>query len=217
MISGQFEYFEESEESEEPEEYDSSELFEESQDHSILRLPRVQEQICEHLEVEEGILFLSTFKGAYCPIRFHDPISKKPLILPDLKPETAIVYRSIKEKGFSSVFQTAIAEGKVDLVKILLRFGLNLNDFDSEWPCLVFAVASGRKEIVQILLEAGANVDAATPTGYTPLEMAVYNCDQPIINLLIQAGADVRKVSATGKLMLNRVKDRCPEVISLFQ
>jgi ankyrin repeat protein len=59
---------------------------------------------------------------------------------------------------------------------------------------LMAAVDSGDADAVAAELEAGADVNALSPSGFTPLMVASQNGDAAIVRLLLDAGASARIV-----------------------
>jgi ankyrin repeat protein len=64
--------------------------------------------------------------------------------------------------------------------------------------CLTLAVELIRNDMLAALVAAGAAVDAALPTGRTPLMGAVYNGDLAAVMALLEAGAAVNASTQSG-------------------
>jgi ankyrin repeat protein len=67
---------------------------------------------------------------------------------------------------------------------------------------------NGHVETVKLLLEAKANVNAARPTGHTPLIMASVEGHTDIVKLLLKANADVNAAERTGSTSLYLASSR---------
>lgn len=80
---------------------------------------------------------------------------------------------------------TAIAEGRSNVVALLLRHGadLELRDKNGLTP-LVSAVARNQFECVKLLLRAGADVSATDLQGLTPLQIATTRRYVNIVDIL---------------------------------
>jgi len=111
---------------------------------------------------------------------------------------------------------------KMDVAKVLLDAGLDVNTFNSKgWSPLILATMYGRTEMVKVLIDAGANIDWQDKLDVTPLMYAVNNisrhteknmteewhvdltCYKEIVGILIQAGADVNLRSKYGATALH--------------
>jgi ankyrin repeat protein len=92
----------------------------------------------------------------------------------------------------SLVFCKAINHGHIELIKILIDRGLDVNDFnekDGSTP-LLWAAEKGCVEVVKELLARGANIDQMNEkNGYTPLILAVQNDHIELVKLLLDKGA----------------------------
>jgi ankyrin repeat protein len=101
--------------------------------------------------------------------------------------------------GESALFMASIYKGSVDVVKVLLDHGANINlcDVNGCTP-LSFAVMRGEREVVKELLERNADVNFANRFGKTPLELASSvqfslnpNIDLGIFHALLERGANI--------------------------
>ncbi|XP_069815422.1 ankyrin repeat and MYND domain-containing protein 2 isoform X2 [Dendropsophus ebraccatus] len=70
----------------------------------------------------------------------------------------------------------ATYKGKVDMCKLLLQHGadVNCNEHEHGYTALMFACLSGKKEIVWMMLEAGADTDVVNSVGRTAAQMAAF-------------------------------------------
>ncbi|MGL9757811.1 MAG: ankyrin repeat domain-containing protein [Wolbachia sp.] len=84
--------------------------------------------------------------------------------------------------------------GHVDIVKVLLEKGANVNEKDFHGcTALHFAAKYGHVDIVEVLLKEGAKVDSVDQCKRTPLHNAAENGYANIVNALIKAGANVNE------------------------
>ena len=68
---------------------------------------------------------------------------------------------------------------------------VHANSSKSRWSALHFAVANGSIDAVQLLANAGANVDAATVSRKTPIQMALERGHIEIAKFLLQKNCDI--------------------------
>ncbi len=88
-----------------------------------------------------------------------------------LRPEWVINFR-YDEAGRTPLF-AAVTGGQVEVAKILINAGVNIDSRTSEgYSPLFMAVEKGDMEMVNLLLEAGADVNAEIVSGWTPLDCA---------------------------------------------
>ncbi|XP_047069365.1 potassium channel KOR2-like [Lolium rigidum] len=85
-----------------------------------------------------------------------------------------------------------VAEGKIDLLRRLLRFGVdpNCRNYDRRTPLHV-AAGDGLPLVASMLVELGADVMARDRWGNTPLDEARRCSSKPLIRILEQARAAV--------------------------
>jgi len=88
------------------------------------------------------------------------------------------------------------ADMRLATVKARLKSGADPNEQDSQGRSMLHAaVFYGKLDIVRYLLEHNATLDIRTPTGITPLAVAVWRDDIKIAEFLIRQGADVNATS----------------------
>ena len=83
----------------------------------------------------------------------------------------------------------ASADGHVEVVRLLLEKGANINTAkvtSSGWMPLSGASANGHVEVVRLLLEKGADIDTADEDGQTPLSWAAEKGHAAVVTLLQQ-------------------------------
>lgn len=91
---------------------------------------------------------------------------------------------------------SACQEGNLDLVKLFIEHGADVQTCDSEltFTPLCWASRTGHYEIVKYLIEKGANVHLGRISeGTSPLYMACQEGHRDIVELLIEHGADILK------------------------
>ncbi|MEZ0260263.1 MAG: ankyrin repeat domain-containing protein [Alphaproteobacteria bacterium] len=105
----------------------------------------------------------------------------------------------------------AIRAADVDMVKLLLDFGVPVNnrDGDDETP-LHFAIAQRKSRgeelpVLRLLLERGADVDAKAANYWdeTPLFTAVRGSYTEAVRLLLDQGADATRINHLGESLLH--------------
>jgi ankyrin repeat protein len=98
-----------------------------------------------------------------------------------------------KEKWKNLAFIKACKYNSLDVLKILIRKGVDVNyqNEKKETP-LIIACSSGSKNVVKFLLEKGANVNKQGYGNDTPLLKAIHNGDFQVVKILIEHGADLK-------------------------
>ncbi|XP_048366893.1 ankyrin repeat and MYND domain-containing protein 2 isoform X2 [Sphaerodactylus townsendi] len=81
----------------------------------------------------------------------------------------------LDEHGMTPLMHAAY-KGKVDMCKLLLQHGadVNCNEHEHGYTALMFAGLSGNKKITWIMLEAGAETDVVNSVGRTAAQMAAF-------------------------------------------
>ncbi|KAE8596394.1 hypothetical protein XENTR_v10016083 [Xenopus tropicalis] len=81
----------------------------------------------------------------------------------------------LDEHGMTPLMHAAY-KGKVDMCKLLLQHGadVNCNEHEHGYTALMFAGLSGNKEIAWLMLEAGADADVVNSVGRTAAQMAAF-------------------------------------------
>ena len=97
--------------------------------------------------------------------------------------------------GFSPL-HLAVYGGSADTVRVLLERGADANAVSASAiarvPPLGTAAFVRRPDLAELLLDAGADVNGQAEGGFTALDSAVQNGDDPMIRLLLDRGADPR-------------------------
>ncbi|KAJ5068472.1 cyclin-dependent kinase inhibitor 2c-related [Anaeramoeba ignava] len=115
--------------------------------------------------------------------------------------EQAITEKNINEYKYSSPIHFACEKKKIDVVKLLLKYGADINLKTNFYPIHLACKSKPSPKIVKILIEAGADINCQS--GYTPLHVACGVKTYPkFIKFLIQCGANVNQVSGITPLHL---------------
>lgn len=93
----------------------------------------------------------------------------------------------------------AAEAGRVDVLELLLKGGVQSNSKAADTTLLCAAVQNGQRATVELLLQAGADANLADAEGTPPLVHAVLAESIPVVRLLLKAGADVSRTDAAGR------------------
>ncbi|KAM5253011.1 ankyrin repeat and SOCS box protein 3 isoform 6-T11 [Hipposideros larvatus] len=91
------------------------------------------------------------------------------------------------------LIQTAVENGQIDVLRLLLRHGANVNGSHSMcgWNALHQATFQENAEIIKLLLKKGANKECQDDFGITPLFVAAQYGKLESLSILITSGANV--------------------------
>jgi uncharacterized protein len=89
--------------------------------------------------------------------------------------------------GNTALMMAALQKNK-PAVLALIEKGAQVNR--PGWTALHYAAAAGDLDIMKLLLERHAYIDAAAPTGTTPLMLAAREGQEDAVRLLLDEGAD---------------------------
>jgi len=97
--------------------------------------------------------------------------------------------------GYTALHAAAHA-GHLDVVELLIGYGVDTNDQENKAGIapLHAAAERGFQDIAELLLREGADVGVRTPTGHTPVVMAVLNTHPAMVKLLREHGANCSKI-----------------------
>uniref|UniRef100_A0A8C7FXS3 Ankyrin repeat domain 52a n=1 Tax=Oncorhynchus kisutch TaxID=8019 RepID=A0A8C7FXS3_ONCKI len=111
--------------------------------------------------------------------------------------------KGCKDKQGYTPLHAAAASGHIDIVKYLLRLGLDEpNAFGN--TALHVACYTGQEAVANELVNQGANVNQPNRSGYTPLHLAAVSTNGALcLELLVNNGADVNQQSNAGKSPLH--------------
>lgn len=97
----------------------------------------------------------------------------------------------------------AAKQGRLDRVKYLIEYGVNVNARDDNGYTPLHAAAyGGYLDVIKYLIEKGADVNADN-NGYTPLHTAANTDHLDVVKYLIDRGADVNAKSDSGRTPLH--------------
>jgi ankyrin repeat domain-containing protein 50 len=86
----------------------------------------------------------------------------------------------------------ASARGQVEVVKLLLEKGAELESKDSNGRTpLSWAAEKGHEAVVKLLLEKGAELESKGSNDWTPLSWAAENGQEAVVKLLLEKGAEL--------------------------
>lgn len=90
-----------------------------------------------------------------------------------------------------SVLHEGVRSGNVEMVKLLIEAGADVNAVDGilETPLHIAAEQDKNIEIVRLLITAGANIDAKRIFDQTPLTLAKENGADKVVEELVRLGA----------------------------
>jgi len=89
--------------------------------------------------------------------------------------------------GNTALMMAALQKNKPAVLALIER-GAQVNR--PGWTALHYAAAAGDLDIMKLLLERHAYIDAASPTGTTPLMLAAREGQEDAVRLLLDEGAD---------------------------
>ncbi len=95
-----------------------------------------------------------------------------------------------------TALQSAASRGDQRIVRLLIRYGADVNLDLGCWTPLRWAIQNGHLEIIRILIAAGADVNHEASSGAIPLFFSTYYNRLDIFKTLIAAGANVNRRSA---------------------
>ena len=107
-----------------------------------------------------------------------------------------------EDEGGNSPLLYAIWRNSVELTKLLISAGLNVDAKNKSGESLLHRVINSDIRNVHILIKAGADVNAQDNDGNTPLHKIADYRKLGTIELLISAGADVNAENLNGETPL---------------
>lgn len=107
-------------------------------------------------------------------------------------------FKTINKEGFSPLL-LACYRGNVEVAKLLIETGCDINQKSSMGTPLMAAVVKGNNSITQFLLLKNANVNLTDENGTTALMYAAMFKNKEIVILLLQKNADKKLLDNKGK------------------
>lgn len=100
----------------------------------------------------------------------------------------------------AAALDSAASQGRVDIVKYLVKRGVQLGDPDTGGVALRTAAARGEVAMVDLLLDAGVDPDARTGNQFPLLSAVQGSSDntRTVVERLAEAGADLEMASTDG-------------------
>ncbi len=109
------------------------------------------------------------------------------------------------EDGWT-VLYAAIQQGSLEIVRLLLDAGANLENPTDETPLCV-AAEHDRPEIARLLIDRGAPIEPSDENTCFPLLEAAWYGSNEVVSLLLSAGADPNTRSKSGSTPLGAAAD----------
>ncbi|WP_322051251.1 ankyrin repeat domain-containing protein [Paraburkholderia bannensis] len=117
-----------------------------------------------------------------------------------------------EDKAGETALMLASLNGDVDLVKLLITKGANVNK--QGWTPLHYAAANGNDDVAKLLIGYSADVNAPSPNGTTPLMMAARGDHMSTAKLLLDHGANLQAKNQIGMTALDFAKQyKAPDAI----
>ena len=111
----------------------------------------------------------------------------------------------VEAKRKAVEFHKACVDGKVDVVRDLIKAGVDVNEANDDGKTPLYtAVSQYRVDVVRALIDAGADVNKVHDGwgGVTHLYYAANTGKEELVRVLIDAGADVNKADNDGETPL---------------
>ena len=99
---------------------------------------------------------------------------------------------ALNAKGLSPL-HLAVIEGNIEVTKLLISEGANIEVTDSKWGSspLLYACQNGRTKIVKLLVEMGADIEAKSDDDTSAIHFAAQSGKSDLIDFLLQNGLDI--------------------------
>lgn len=138
-----------------------------------------------------------------------------PLIVETLLKKGAYIDASNIEEGGVTALMEAARKGRLEVVKLLIEKGANINAGDNEGrKALHCAVYGGNTDVMQTLLKAGADINTKENTSdFTPLHLAAEDNNIDMVRFLLEHGADASLTDSEGNTPLAQTTDDAIKVL----
>ncbi|KAL8424235.1 hypothetical protein RB596_004181 [Gaeumannomyces avenae] len=103
----------------------------------------------------------------------------------------------VDDRGRTLLYR-AVAGGRDDIVRTLLRRDLDVVAEEDDWPSLHLASWYGQEAVVQLLLDQGVNPAAERENGWTALHVAAARGQRGVAQVLLSRQADAKAKSTNG-------------------
>ncbi len=103
------------------------------------------------------------------------------------------IQNDIQSKESYSAFFMAIENQCVDVVRVFIKKGINVNNRDGGVVSIWSAAQVGNIEIIQLLIEQGADLNSPNFFSGTPLYIAAFNGHLEAVKMLIENGANIEE------------------------
>lgn len=133
--------------------------------------------------------------------------------------EKGIDANYIYDSNGTTLLHIASDKGDIDLVKLLLRRGADVNarTHDLHHCPIHMAIMAGHRDVINELVKAGSKITHYSQNGYAPLHLATLGSYKNIVEMLLGYGVDVNMVSGHGNSSLHiAVMEQAYEVAKLL-
>ena len=122
-------------------------------------------------------------------------------------------YVGYSDKKGRNAIHYAAQFGSPEIINLLARIGLNLNQADANYKTPLHFVNYDKSKLIKALIDNGANINSQNVKGETPLHIAVYSKNTLTFKMLLNAGADTTIKNEEGKTPfdLNTEINQCIE------
>lgn len=102
----------------------------------------------------------------------------------------------VKPDDYPPILQLAVDVGSVELVKLFVDHGAEIDEEDGNTTALSCAAQNGSTDIVTYLIQGNADVNRPKEAEFSPVYLAACNGHADILESLVKAGADVNTMSS---------------------
>lgn len=135
-------------------------------------------------------------------------------ILENILTNTDSNLNMLNSKGEPYFFE-ALRYGGVDIVRLLIKHGSDINETDSQGENIIYKYMEENKGFkkeneqkeyhnnLQAIITMGANINAKDSYGGITLHKAILDCDIAVIKMLLNNGADMNAIDNRGRNILH--------------